>query len=79
MAEPKAHSSAPEARVDAIGGLEPVVLGSVRAPARASLDGARSHLAAAVDALDGWYARYADSSAPRTRSIQESRFSSTRA
>lgn len=40
MAEPEAHSSAPEARVDAIGGLEPVVLGSVRAPARAGLDGA---------------------------------------
>lgn len=57
MAAPEAQPSAPAARVEAPGGLEPVVLDAVLAPARAGLDQARSHLAATVDALDGWYAR----------------------
>jgi hypothetical protein len=60
MTAPEARSLAPEARVEAPSGLEPVVLDTVRAPARAGVDQARSHLAATVDALHGWYTRRTD-------------------
>jgi hypothetical protein len=60
MTAPRDCVPVPDAHMSAPGWPDLVITGAVRALVQVGLEQARSHLAVAVDALDGWYARRAD-------------------